>query len=69
MVANSSSSMHQSLCHASQSSTLLEFKQSFLLDEDASVDPSVYPKVAKWHAPRRSCLYGTINSSNSQLHY
>ena len=48
MVANSSSSMRQPLCHDSESSALLQFKQSFLIDERASADPSAYPKVAMW---------------------
>ncbi|KAJ9678813.1 hypothetical protein PVL29_020879 [Vitis rotundifolia] len=46
MVANSSSFMQQPLCHDSESSTLLQFKQSFLIDGHASSDPSAYPKVA-----------------------
>ncbi|KAL6330041.1 hypothetical protein AAG906_039958 [Vitis piasezkii] len=48
MVANSSSAMRQPLCHDSESSALLQFKQSFLIDERASDDPSAYPKVATW---------------------
>ncbi|CBI28433.3 unnamed protein product, partial [Vitis vinifera] len=59
MVANSSSSMRQPLCHDSESSALLQFKQSFLIDEYASDDPSAYPEVAT------SCLYGSINSSST----
>ncbi|KAL6321711.1 hypothetical protein AAG906_031221 [Vitis piasezkii] len=48
MVANSSSFMQQPLCHDSESSALLQFKQSFSIDGHASGDPSAYPKVAKW---------------------
>ncbi|XP_034700983.1 receptor like protein 27-like [Vitis riparia] len=48
MVTNSSSSMHRPLCHDSEGSALLQFKQSFLIDEHASGDPSAYPKVAMW---------------------
>ncbi|KAJ9678805.1 hypothetical protein PVL29_020871 [Vitis rotundifolia] len=48
MVANSSSFMQQPLCHDSESSALLQFKQSFLIDGHASGDPSAYPKVAMW---------------------
>ncbi|RVW37573.1 Receptor like protein 42 [Vitis vinifera] len=48
MVTNSSSAMHQPLCHDSEGSALLQFKQSFLIDEHASGDPSAYPKVAMW---------------------
>ncbi|KAL6311445.1 hypothetical protein AAG906_005359 [Vitis piasezkii] len=46
MVADSSSFMQQPLCHDSESSALLQFKQSFLIDGHASGDPSAYPKVA-----------------------
>ncbi|KAJ9686888.1 hypothetical protein PVL29_015657 [Vitis rotundifolia] len=52
MVANSSSSMQQPLCHDSESSALLQFKQSFSIDEHASDDPSAYPKVAMWKSHR-----------------
>ncbi|XP_034710510.1 receptor like protein 27-like [Vitis riparia] len=48
MVAYSSSFMQQPLCHDSESSALLQFKQSFLIDGHASGDPSAYPKVAMW---------------------
>ena len=48
MVTNSFSSMQQPLCHDSESSALLQFKQSFLIDEHASDDPSAYPKFAMW---------------------
>ncbi|RVW64438.1 Receptor like protein 42 [Vitis vinifera] len=48
MVANSSSFMQQPLCHDSESSALLQFKQSFLINGQASGDPSAYPKVAMW---------------------
>ncbi|XP_034710508.1 receptor-like protein 43 [Vitis riparia] len=48
MVADSSSFMQQPLCHDSESSALLQFKQSFLIDGHASGDPSAYPKVAMW---------------------
>ena len=40
--------MQQPLCHDSESSALLQFKQSFLIDEHASDDPSAYRKVAAW---------------------
>ncbi|CBI38636.3 unnamed protein product, partial [Vitis vinifera] len=36
----------QPLCHDSESSALLQFKQSFLINGQASGDPSAYPKVA-----------------------
>ncbi|KAL6330048.1 hypothetical protein AAG906_039965 [Vitis piasezkii] len=70
-VVNSSSSMQQPLCHDSESSALLQFKQSFLIDEDASNDPFAYPKVAMETGHviglhlARSCLYGSINSNST----
>ncbi|CBI38642.3 unnamed protein product, partial [Vitis vinifera] len=51
--------MQQPLCHDSERSALLQFKQSFLIDGHASGDPSAYPKVAI------SCLYGSINSNST----
>ncbi|KAJ9686890.1 hypothetical protein PVL29_015659 [Vitis rotundifolia] len=48
IVTNSSSSMQQPLCHDNESSALLQFKQSFLIDEYASEDSYAYPKVATW---------------------
>ncbi|KAJ9686883.1 hypothetical protein PVL29_015652 [Vitis rotundifolia] len=50
MVSNSSSSVQQPLCHDSENFALLQFKQSFLIDEHASNDPSAYPKVAMWNS-------------------
>ena len=47
MVTNSSSST-QPLCDNNQSSVLLEFKQSFLIGQHASDDPSAYPNAAAW---------------------
>ena len=87
-------SMQHPLCHDNESSVLIQFKQSFLIDEHASSDPSAYPKVAMWKSQGEegegsdccswdgvecdketgnvislhlasSCLYGSINSSNS----
>ncbi|KAJ9678809.1 hypothetical protein PVL29_020875 [Vitis rotundifolia] len=52
VVANSSSSMQQPLCHGSERSALLQFKQSFLIDEHVSDNPFAYPKVAKWKSHR-----------------
>uniref|UniRef100_A0A6N2K7B8 Leucine-rich repeat-containing N-terminal plant-type domain-containing protein n=1 Tax=Salix viminalis TaxID=40686 RepID=A0A6N2K7B8_SALVM len=42
-----SSSMHP-LCHEEESHALLQFKQSLVINESASSDPSSYPKVASW---------------------
>ncbi|RVW94839.1 Receptor like protein 30 [Vitis vinifera] len=53
MVTDSSPSVvQQPLCHGSDSSALLEFKQSFLIEKFASGDPSAYPKVEMWQPER-----------------
>ncbi|CAL5393890.1 unnamed protein product [Camellia sinensis] len=44
----SSLSAEQPLCHAHESSALLQFKQTFSIDKSASSDPSFNPKVASW---------------------
>ncbi|XP_028093075.1 receptor-like protein 7 [Camellia sinensis] len=44
----SSLSAEQPLCHAHESSALLQFKQTFSIDKSASSDPSSNPKVASW---------------------
>ncbi|KAJ6750409.1 hypothetical protein OIU85_000988 [Salix viminalis] len=36
------------LCHEEESHALLQFKQSLVINESASSDPSSYPKVASW---------------------
>ncbi|KAJ6315990.1 hypothetical protein OIU78_019295, partial [Salix suchowensis] len=36
------------LCHDEESHALLQFKQSLVIHESASSDPSAYPKVASW---------------------
>ncbi|XP_028116808.1 receptor-like protein 7 [Camellia sinensis] len=46
-MANSLSA-EQPLCHADESSALLQFKQTFSIVKSASSDPSSYPKVASW---------------------
>ncbi|CAL5393894.1 unnamed protein product [Camellia sinensis] len=47
IMANSLSA-EQPLCHADESSALLQFKQSFSIDKSTSSDPSAYLKVASW---------------------
>ncbi|KAJ6303405.1 hypothetical protein OIU77_017308, partial [Salix suchowensis] len=44
---HSSPSIHP-LCHDEESHALMQFKQSLVIDESASSDPSAYPKVASW---------------------
>ncbi|KAL7218694.1 hypothetical protein ACSBR2_011877 [Camellia fascicularis] len=50
-MANSFST-EQSLCHADESSALLQFKQTFSINKSDSSDPSAYPKVASWKLER-----------------
>jgi Leucine-rich repeat (LRR) protein len=38
----------QPLCHDEESRALLQFKESLVINESASSDPSAYPKVASW---------------------
>uniref|UniRef100_A0A6N2K880 Uncharacterized protein n=1 Tax=Salix viminalis TaxID=40686 RepID=A0A6N2K880_SALVM len=44
---HSSPSM-QPLCHDEESHALMQFKQSLVINESVSSDPSAYPKVASW---------------------
>ncbi|CAL5391016.1 unnamed protein product [Camellia sinensis] len=46
-MANSLSA-EQPLCHADESSALLQFKQTFSINKSASSDPSSHSKVASW---------------------
>jgi hypothetical protein len=49
LLTASLSSLQQPLCHDDVRSTLLQFKDSFIIDKYASVDPSGYLKdVASW---------------------
>nr|TKS15213.1 receptor-like protein 12 isoform X1 [Populus alba] len=46
--AASSSPSMQPLCHDDESHALLQLKESLVINESASSDPSAYPKVASW---------------------
>nr|TKS07361.1 hypothetical protein D5086_0000113550 [Populus alba] len=46
--AASSSPSMQPLCHDEESHALLQLKESLVINESASSDPSAYPKVASW---------------------
>ncbi|KAF3946138.1 hypothetical protein CMV_027561 [Castanea mollissima] len=48
LIATRSFSFVQPLCHGHERSYLLQFKQSFVINKTASIDPSAYPKVASW---------------------
>ncbi|XP_030950128.1 receptor-like protein 6 [Quercus lobata] len=47
-IATRSFSSVQPLCHGHERSYLLQFKESFVINKTASIDPSAYPKVASW---------------------
>ncbi|KAI8009781.1 hypothetical protein LOK49_LG06G01154 [Camellia lanceoleosa] len=47
MLTNSSSSA-QPLCHEDESSSLLQFKHSFIMNKYASSNPSANSKVESW---------------------
>ncbi|KAJ6865441.1 hypothetical protein NC651_035874 [Populus alba x Populus x berolinensis] len=47
----------QPLCHDDESHALLQLKESLVINESASYDPSAYPKVASWkvHGESSDC--------------
>ncbi|CAL8174380.1 unnamed protein product [Prunus armeniaca] len=48
VVANFVDSLQQLSCHADESSALLQFKESFIIDKSASRYDGAYPKVSSW---------------------
>ncbi|XP_021800931.1 receptor-like protein 12 [Prunus avium] len=48
VVANFVDSLQQLSCHAEESSALLQFKESFMIDKSASRNDGAYPKVSSW---------------------
>ena len=72
MVTDSSPSVvQQPLCHGSDSSALLEFKQSFLIEKFASGDPSAYPKVEMWQPEREGsdcCSWDGVECDTNNGH-
>ncbi|XP_061954079.1 receptor-like protein 6 [Populus nigra] len=49
-----SSPSMQPLCHEDESYALLQLKESLVINESASSDPSAYPKVASWRVDGES---------------
>ncbi|KAF3434362.1 hypothetical protein FNV43_RR25465 [Rhamnella rubrinervis] len=45
----------QPFCHDDESSTLLQFKESFVIVHTASRYESAYPKVLQWNSETRNC--------------
>ena len=50
-----SSSFVQPLCHDDESFALLQFKESFIIDQSASYETSAYPKVSSWKLESDDC--------------
>ncbi|KAG5253455.1 Cf-4/9 disease resistance family protein [Salix suchowensis] len=64
---HSSPSMHP-LCHDEESHALLQFKQSLVIDESASSDPSAYPKVASWTVDGDCCSWDGVECDRDSGH-
>ncbi|KAM7477948.1 hypothetical protein LguiA_026161 [Lonicera macranthoides] len=69
MVTKSYSSA-QPLCHNNEHAALIQFKQSLSLCENASGDPSAYPKVASWKLERDSdcCTWDGVECNKDTGH-
>ncbi|KAA8524856.1 hypothetical protein F0562_011279 [Nyssa sinensis] len=70
-ILTNSSSSTQPLCHEDESSALLQFKQSFSIRENASIDPSAYPKVKSWKLQGESndcCLWDGVECDEGTGH-
>ena len=50
-----SSSFVQPLCHDDESFALLQFKESFIINQSASDETSAYPKVSSWKLESDDC--------------
>ncbi|KAF5452127.1 hypothetical protein F2P56_027158 [Juglans regia] len=48
LILSASSSGVQPLCHDDERFALLQFKESFIINQSASEKPSAYPKVSSW---------------------
>ncbi|XP_041004022.1 receptor-like protein 7 [Juglans microcarpa x Juglans regia] len=55
LILSTSSSGVQPLCHDDERFALLQFKESFIINQFASGDPSAYPKVSSWKPESRDC--------------
>ncbi|XP_062025139.1 receptor-like protein 6 [Rosa rugosa] len=72
VIANSLHSLQQpsSSCHDEESVALLQFKQSFVIDEFASVDEGAYPKVLSWKsaAAKGCCSWDGVECDEKTGH-
>ncbi|KAK9226191.1 hypothetical protein WN943_011238 [Citrus x changshan-huyou] len=59
------------LCHHHERSALLNFKQSLVINQTASSDPSAYPKVASWkldEKDRNCCSWDGVKCNEDTGH-
>ncbi|KAJ4706618.1 putative Leucine-rich receptor-like kinase family protein [Melia azedarach] len=64
------SSLHP-VCHDQERSALLKFKDSLIIDQFASIDPSAYPKVSSWEPDKENgncCLWDGIECDEETGH-
>ncbi|KAA8524085.1 hypothetical protein F0562_010484 [Nyssa sinensis] len=69
---SSCSNANGPLCHDDERSALLQFKQSFSIDRNASGDPSAYSKVASWKLQGESndcCLWDGVECDDGTGHW
>ncbi|KAJ6865442.1 hypothetical protein NC651_035875 [Populus alba x Populus x berolinensis] len=69
--ASYSSPSMQPLCHDDESYALLQFKESLVINESASSDPSAYPKVASWRVDGESadcCSWDGVECDRDTAH-
>ncbi|KAL6218831.1 hypothetical protein ACLB2K_012039 [Fragaria x ananassa] len=70
--ANSLNSLQQpsSFCHDDESLALLQFKQSFVIDEFASVGEGAYPRVLSWKpaAAKECCSWDGVECDEKTGH-
>ncbi|KAG2720802.1 hypothetical protein I3760_02G051300 [Carya illinoinensis] len=69
MLASSSSGL-QPLCHDDERFALLQFKESFIINQSASKDASAYPKVSSWKPDQISdcCKWDGVECNKDTRH-
>uniref|UniRef100_A0A2N9J621 Uncharacterized protein n=1 Tax=Fagus sylvatica TaxID=28930 RepID=A0A2N9J621_FAGSY len=57
-------------CHFDESSALLQFKESFVINKSASIFPCIYPKVVSWKLERQSscCSWAGVECDHDSGH-
>ncbi|KAH7518807.1 hypothetical protein FEM48_Zijuj09G0210200 [Ziziphus jujuba var. spinosa] len=58
------------LCHDNERIALLQFKDSFVIDKNASLLPLAYPKFASWTGEKNydCCFWGGVKSDKESVH-